>query len=369
MSAKDTEKAGKILIAAGGTGGHIFPALAFGEWLQGQGRPVLYLSGSRPLEAEIYASRNAEPLRLPIEGSPLGGNARRSFRRWGNLAASFFRSAALLRRERPDVCFLFGGYVSLPPLLACRFLRVPAVMHEPNARAGKTTRLAARLGVPVASGWDECGGVRSFTRVGVPVRPFAKLSRAEAAAALGLSVGEDDFAVGVIGGSLGSASLESLTGTLAEKQKGARTRRRRVFVVLGDAPEGTLSGIGAAASNVHFVGRRWDMAPFYSLCDAVLCRAGASTLAELEACGLPALAIPWAGAADGHQEANARAFARRTGNPLYENEGRSVEKFLDECGAGKPPVPRKEGERKEGGEDACSALWKLAVNGQLSRGA
>jgi UDP-N-acetylglucosamine--N-acetylmuramyl-(pentapeptide) pyrophosphoryl-undecaprenol N-acetylglucosamine transferase len=150
------------------------------------------------------------------------------------------------------------------------------------------------------------------------VRTLKKIPRREAATALGLELREGDIVAGVLGGSLGSAPLE----TLAERLSGATSRNvpeskknkgnRLVFVVLGSAPESSGSETRGAA--VHFVGRRWDMTPFYSLCDVALCRAGASTLAELEAYGIPALVIPWTKAADGHQEANALNFLRRTGN-------------------------------------------------------
>jgi UDP-N-acetylglucosamine--N-acetylmuramyl-(pentapeptide) pyrophosphoryl-undecaprenol N-acetylglucosamine transferase len=346
-----------VLIAAGGTGGHIFPALAFGGWLRAHGKAgrIRYLSGSRPLEAEIYRSQGVEPIRLPLPGSPLGSaSAARNLRRWADLLRSFFRTGVLLTRERPDVCFLFGSYVSLAPLLWCRLLRIPAVMHEQNACAGKVTRLAARLRVPVASGWDECRGLSApFTPAGVPVRAPEKIPRREAASALGLDVREEDLAVGVIGGSLGSASLNALVERLSGSAPAAANARggRLVLVVLGDMPESASPRPG-----VHFIGKQWNMTPFYSLCDCVICRAGASTLAELAAYGIPALVIPWMQAADGHQEANALNFVRRTGNPLWIEGGPdeldgALRRLLEKCGA--------EGNRSVFEDTASPALWRL----------
>jgi UDP-N-acetylglucosamine--N-acetylmuramyl-(pentapeptide) pyrophosphoryl-undecaprenol N-acetylglucosamine transferase len=395
------DDAADVLIAAGGTGGHIFPALAFGDWLLEHGKAgrIRYLSGSRPLETEIYRSRGVEPVQLPLSGSPLGSSsAAKSLWRWTALLRAFFQTGVLLTRERPDVCFLFGSYVSLAPLLWCRLLRIPAVMHEQNACAGKATRLAARLGAPVASGWNECRGLRagSFTPVGVPVRALKKIPRLEAAAALGLdirAIREGDLVAGVIGGSLGSASLEALVERLSEfklrgacpprdlpefKLRGAWPPRipprfkseidadaqkagRFILVVLGDASGPAAPG-SKFGSNVHFIGKRWDMTPFYSLCDVVICRAGASTLAEATAYGIPALAVPWMRAADGHQEANALNFARRTGNPLWFEENtdgldEALRRLLDR---------RASKEACAAFEDvASSALWRL---GPGSRG-
>ena len=342
----------KVLIVAGGTGGHIFPALAFGRWIldQGKAESVIYISGSRPLEAEIYASQGIEPYRLPISGSPLGGAICR--RTIGHLC-SLVTTRFFLQRERPDVCFLFGSYVSLAPLLWCKWFGVPVIAHEQNACAGKVTRLASRMGVPVALGWNECSMVNGAFPVGVPVRSFRRLSRQEAASALGIKTEDGDLVIGVIGGSLGSAPLSALIGKMSREMVG----RKILFIVLGEQ-SGASFGPG-----VEFVGRYWDMAPFYSLCDAVVCRAGASTLAELAAFGIPALAIPWRGAADGHQEANARNFSSMTGNPTWIEGGRdeeSLEAAFDKL------LKRTLDTRKNSGDfinnTASSALWEFGLS-------
>lgn len=361
-------KVKKVLLVAGGTGGHIFPALAFGRWLSARNRVehVTYLSGSRPLELEIYRSQGIDPFPLSLRGSPLGSrSAVEIFRRCAGLVRAFFQAAALLRRRRPDICFLFGGYVSLMPLLLCRFLGIPVIVHEQNACAGKVTRLASRMGCRVASGWDECKGISgSFTYVGIPVRPLLKVPRPEALAALGLDLNfedaDDALVVGVVGGSLSSASLTALIGKLSGRSA-AKTDGRIVFVVLGDGTD------MRNAREVRFVGRRWNMAPFYSLCDAVICRAGASTLAELAAYGIPALAIPWGGASDGHQEMNARRFAALTGNPLWvedektKHEQDGLEDAFAKLSARCASV-RTEGDAVPFFEDTASeALWQLGL--------
>jgi len=354
----------KILIVAGGTGGHIFPALAFGRWLldNGNAESVIYMSGNRPLEIEIYASHGIEPHSLDVASSPLAGTLWSSLRR---SAWFFFRSfkdtRAFLRRERPDMCFLFGSYVSFAPLLYCKWLGVPTIAHEQNACSGKVTRLASRLGIPVASGWSECRGVTGAFHTGVPVRSFRRLSRQEAASDLGVKTGDGDIVIGVIGGSLGSAPLSAL---ISKMSCGAgRTKQKRVFVVLGDQPKQ-----GAFGAEVAFVGKRWDMAPFYSLCDAVICRAGASTLAELAAYGIPALTVPWRGAVDGHQEANARLFSSMTGGITWieEEDSPKNQKSLEEAfedllefAAAKSTQNGANAKNDFVNNAASSALWKF----------
>ena len=351
----------KVLIAAGGTGGHIFPALAFGRWIveQGEAENVVYISGSRPLEAEIYATYGVKPYCLALSGSPLGGTLWRGLVRCAGLFRSFVDTYFFLRRERPDVCFLFGSYVSFAPLLWCKYLSIPVIAHEQNACAGKTTKLAARMGVPVASGWSECRGVDNAFHAGVPVRSFKRLPRQEAASVLGVKAEDGDLVIGVVGGSLGSAQL----GELMAKISGEAVKtagRRLVFVVLGDQSGASFATFGNV---VEFVGRRWGMAPFYSLCDAVVCRSGASTLAELAAYGIPALTIPWSGAADGHQEANARAFSLMTGNPAWmRNEGGLDEMFTEllSCALFTRTRIASNNGGNFGSDAASRALWRFA---------
>ncbi|MDR1379237.1 MAG: UDP-N-acetylglucosamine--N-acetylmuramyl-(pentapeptide) pyrophosphoryl-undecaprenol N-acetylglucosamine transferase [Synergistaceae bacterium] len=345
---------GKILIVAGGTGGHIFPALAFGCWIlaQNKAKRVSYLSGDRPLECDIYASQGIEHDCLPLSGSPLGSfSILRNVGRWMELLRSFFWMGHFLRRERPDACFLFGGYVSLLPLLWCRLLKIPVLAHEQNACAGKVTKLASRLGVPVATGWSQCRGLKgSFTPVGVPVRPVQKISQQTAASALGIEIGtkikDEELRVGVVGGSLGSASLSALIGKISEKR--SDIGENPLFIVLGSA------SAAAQKTWVRFIERRWDMTPFYSLCDAVICRAGASTLAELAAYQIPTLTIPWKEAADGHQEANARCFVASTGNLVWFESKENAEENEEEN------EEKEKNKKNEGLEKTFSELLRRA---------
>lgn len=304
------EKNLKIILVGGGTGGHIFPALAFGKWLLAHTaiRNVGYISGSRPLEVEIYEANKIQPYYLSLEGSPLGAATWiQKIKRCLRLSKAFFQTLSFFRKEKPDICVLFGGYVSFFPLLCGSLLGIPLIAQEQNAKAGKVTRLASRMGVTIATGWEECGGLAGKSvYTGIPVRDVVFVSRELALTSLRIeNLSEDIFVIGVVGGSLSSSTLQALVKNLAES-----INERLVFLVLGkkesDYP-----------SNVHFVGKQWDMSPFYSACDGVVCRAGASTLAELAVYGIPALAVPWMGAADNHQEANAHCFSKLTSNPIW----------------------------------------------------
>jgi UDP-N-acetylglucosamine--N-acetylmuramyl-(pentapeptide) pyrophosphoryl-undecaprenol N-acetylglucosamine transferase len=361
-----SEKTGKILIVAGGTGGHIFPALAFGRWILAQKKAgdVFYLSGSRSLEVEIYASQGIRPHRLSSTGSPLGSSSIvRKFRRCVELLCSFFQAGYFLRRERPDICFLFGGYISLMPLLWCRFWGIRTIAHEQNVCAGKVTRLASYFRIPIASGWNECRGVDVFKPVGVPVRPLKKISREEASFIFEINVKNEEFVIGVVGGSLSSASLSALIEEISRNTAGVNDENC-IFVVLSDIPNFSFG------EKVYFIGRQWDMGPFYSLCDAVICRAGASTLSEVAAYGIPSLVMPWKLASDRHQEANAECFGALTGNMIWSGEENSKDnefrKTLLEFIAHARTVKGKSKCKNESDSNAASlALWRF---GQESAG-
>lgn len=305
----------RVLIVAGGTGGHIFPAIVFGRWLEERQRvTVTYLSGERPLEKEIYSSFGIEAMKLSLEGSPLGVRSPvRMLRRSVALAKAFGEAARCIARTCPDVCVLFGGYVSLPPFLICRIRGVPVVVHEQNAVAGRVTRLAFRWGAVVTSGWEVCDGISAFTPVGVPVRAPEPLSKSCARKRMGLDLPETGRVVGVLGGSLGSGELMKRVLDMAGRAE--KNDAGTLFLFLGEAPGSDLP------SNVRFVGRQWDMNPFYSLCDALICRGGGSTLAEALMRGIPAVVVPWKGAAGDHQARNALCFESLSGGCVWEEGG------------------------------------------------
>ncbi len=294
----------KIAIAAGGTGGHIVPAVALAQWASGQHdrTETRFYCGSRPLEREIFLSLEITPKVLPIDGSPFSGTI---FRRIVRSAGLFVSTLACLRDFvfwKPDACLLFGGYASFPALLAARTLGIPVHVHEQNAVAGKVTKLAAKWGAQVFSGWEICKGleVGSFRHTGIPVRFFRNLPPEDAWLKLNCKGKPPDGPkVLVLGGSLASSAVGTITQKLAELPQ----LRGWIFLVLG------CKGATKRAANVIFVSRTWDLSPLFSLADCAISRGGASTLAELALFGIPSIVVPWKEAADDHQNENAKVFA------------------------------------------------------------
>ena len=290
----------RVLIASGGTGGHIFPAIVFGKDLQAKGHNVEWLCGSRALERTIYNAEGISPVCLPLAGSPLGTKSPAKI--LGRII-DVFRSIIMSWRlvKNFDAVYLFGGYISFAPLLAAKLRGIPLTLHEQNTVAGKVTRLAEKMGVKILTGWPVCEGIKAFEYAGIPVREPVRLERSAALSRLGLTLRPGAKVIGIAGGSLGSGPLSEKLAETAELCGECE------FVFLS-SKERRDDG------NRHYITPQWDMNPFYSACDVLVCRAGGSTLAEVLKWGMPAIVIAWPGAMDNHQQKNAEEFVKLAGN-------------------------------------------------------
>lgn len=308
----------RVLIAGGGTGGHVFPALAVAEALVAArpGLEVEFVGTPGGLEATLVPAAGL-PLHLvatpPLVRRPSLAAARLPFQ----LAAAVRAARRLVVAREGGVALAFGGYTSVPLALAAPRAGVPLVVHEQNAVAGVANRLAARHAAAVALAFDEARGrVRTRGRVvvtGNPVRPaLARLDRAaargEAMAMFGLDPARRTLLV--FGGSQGARRINDAV-------VGARWPDPSAVQVLHAAGRRDAERVAAAWAEQGQQGvlvrcepflERMDLA--YAAADAVVARAGASTLAELTLLGLPAVLVPYPHATDDHQHANAAAVSR-----------------------------------------------------------
>jgi len=287
---------------AGGTGGHVFPALAVARALQQQSREVVWLGTHRGLESRV----------VPAAGIPIEWLAINGLRGKGTIAlllAPFQLVTALLQsllvmwRHQPAAVLGMGGFVSGPGGLAAWLTRRPLVIHEQNAVAGLTNRLLARLARVVLQAFPgSFNSKRNPETVGNPVRPdIAAIDKPE----VRLAGRSGSFRLLVLGGSQGALALnEAVPAALALLADDIRP------VVRHQAGERTLRAArdayrqhGVDAELSPFIE---DMAEAYAWADLVICRAGALTVAELSAAGLPAIFVPYPAAVDDHQTANAR---------------------------------------------------------------
>jgi UDP-N-acetylglucosamine--N-acetylmuramyl-(pentapeptide) pyrophosphoryl-undecaprenol N-acetylglucosamine transferase len=301
------------MIAGGGTGGHLFPGIAVAEAARRRDPNVaiLFVGSERGLEARVLPETGFPFTTLPI--APLRG--RRSHERVaavGALAASIGRARALVRDFAPDAIIGLGGYASAPAVVAGRLAGRPIVLLEQNARAGMTTRFLARLADRVCVSFPESAA--SFAPgkavvTGNPVRwSDAAASVPSAATAVGTAAA-DGLAILLFGGSGGARTLNRAGPALATAL--ADVPGLRIVHQTGADDEASVRAAYAAA------GADADVRPFiadmrgaYAAADVVVCRAGATTIAELAVLGMPAILVPYPYAADDHQRANAESLVR-----------------------------------------------------------
>ncbi len=293
--------AARVMVMAGGTGGHVFPALAVAERLRELGAEPFWLGTRQGLEARVAPAAGFE-----VEWIDVHGLRGRGAFGWLSapldLGRALVQALRVLRRRRPDVVLGLGGFVSGPGGLAARLLGIPLVIHEQNAVPGLTNRWLAHWATRVLEAFpDSFPAARHARETGNPVRaPIAGL----AAPAPRLAGREGPPRLLVLGGSLGAQALnQTLPKALARLAVGSRPRvRHQAGRGKAQSTQADYHQAGVDAEVVEFVE---DMAEAYGWADLVVCRAGALTIAELAAAGLGAILVPYPHAADDHQRANA----------------------------------------------------------------
>jgi UDP-N-acetylglucosamine--N-acetylmuramyl-(pentapeptide) pyrophosphoryl-undecaprenol N-acetylglucosamine transferase len=296
-----------VVIAAGGTGGHMFPAAALARELGRRGRPVIIACDRRGAR---YLGAGLEH-RVVSSASPSGSPWRR-LAGLVRLALGFAQSVMLLRRRRPLAVAAFGGYASVPVALAARLLRIPLLVHEQNAVLGRANRLIARRAGRLALTFRETRGaelVPQARRVltGNPVRAEIAALQAELYAPPGRN---DALRVLVIGGSQGARVFSDV---LPEAVRLLPARLRARLQLAQQCRPEDLERVASAYEELRF---RAELRSFFEdlpqrLADAhlVISRSGASSVAELLTLGRPAVLVPFRLAADDHQRANAQVVA------------------------------------------------------------
>ena len=296
--------AGTFLIAAGGTGGHLFPGVAVADELRRRDPAlrVVFVGTPRGLEARLVPQAGYPLLQLPIlplKGQGLAGTLRGLFA----LPSALVRAAALVRRERPRAVLGIGGYAGGPVALAAALLGRRLVILEPNAKPGFTNRVLRPFAAKAACAFEEA---RAFfgpkgVITGNPVRGgFAGLPRKNHQA---------PFTMLAFGGSQGARVLnEALVAALPHLPSGERLRIvHQTGPAMRDAVAAAYAKAGREAEVVAFLD---DMEARFAAADFVVSRSGATTCAELAAAGKAAVLVPFAKAADDHQRVNAAAMQR-----------------------------------------------------------
>jgi undecaprenyldiphospho-muramoylpentapeptide beta-N-acetylglucosaminyltransferase len=308
------------LMAGGGTAGHLQPALAIAESLvaHGHDRATIEFVGSRRGQDRIALDGRGFPFTLlPGRGINRSLRPRVIAQNLGALAGLVVAGIAalgLVARRRPKVVVSVGGYASLPASFGALVLGVPLVLVNVDAAPGVANRLLGRFARASAVGWSGTRLPRAVV-TGTPVRPEIAAAgrsvedRRAARRILGLPV--DRATVVVFGGSLGARRINDAVPGLAEAWRAREDRS--IYHIVGrrdwEAVEAATPPTGAAET-VRRVPYEERMATVYSAADIVVCRAGAMTVAELAAAGVPSVLVPLPGAPGDHQTANARVLER-----------------------------------------------------------
>ncbi len=315
-----------VLIMAGGTGGHVFPALALARLLRAQSWEVIWLGTERGLESRVIPAEG-----IPIEHLSVTGLRGKGALSW--LAAPFRLSRALLqalaimRRYRPAVVVGLGGFVTGPGGVAAWLARRPLLIHEQNAIAGFTNRVLAHLARQVLEAFPGSFGERVHARViGNPVR--ADIGALPPPAAR-FAARSGPVRLLVIGGSQGAARLNTVVPFALKRLAGVLA-----FDVRHQAGERWLE---AGRASYAEAGVRADVRPFienmgeaYGWADLVICRAGALTVSELAVAGVAAILVPFPHAVDDHQTRNAQYLVSESAAVLIPDRELTAERLASE---------------------------------------
>lgn len=295
----------RLAVMAGGTGGHVFPALAVAELLRDQGQEVFWMGTREKMEARLVPEHGFDIEWIGIEGLRGKGGLALLTAPW-KLTVAMSQAANILRRRRPDLVLGMGGFPSGPGGLVARLLGIPLIIHEQNQVPGLTNQWLSRIArrvfqafpnsFPTSRGAETCGNpVRP--EIGALAAPGERLGRRQGRAHLL-----------VVGGSLGAQALnEQVAPAVALMPAEARPLIRH------QAGERTLEVARQAYASTRVEAEVTpfirDMAEAYGWADLVICRAGALTVSELAAAGLGAILVPYPSAVDDHQTANAAYLA------------------------------------------------------------
>lgn len=314
------------LLVAGGTGGHLFPALALRAGLVERGWAVHMASDDRA--GRFMEGVPAEFCHVIASATLTGRNPVAALKTMATLTRGLIAARRLLKAIKPDVVVGFGGYPTLPPVIAARLAGVAAIVQDQNAVIGRANRLLIRFGAHLATGFENpigSGAARVMTHVGNPVRPaiIAASERPYKASGAG-----EPFRLLVFGGSQGARAFSDLLPPAIAAL--APELRARLAIVQQCREEDlartrvAYDDLGVAAELATFF---TDMAERIAAAHLVVSRAGASTVSELAVIGRPAILVPYPYALDHDQTENARALAAAGGGWLMAEAELTPEKL------------------------------------------
>lgn len=315
-----------FVIAGGGTGGHVTPALALGEELMRRGEKALFIGTDRGIEQRLVPEAGFELVTL--RSRPFIG--RRPLERVTSLFALGFealRALPILRAHKASIVIAVGGYASLPPAFAGFLLRIPVVLLNPDAAPGLAnrilSRIARRIFVSFPNSAEHFGKPERVRATGVPLRRALLDAFADAPD----PAADDHRHLFAFGGSLGARQIND--ALLAAAPKLDKAHLRIAHQTGRDERDRVAAGWQAAGFEADVVAFENDMPGRYRWADLIVCRAGAISVAELALAGRPALLVPLAHVGGGEQRANARELERAGAAVVFDGAGFSQDDFAE----------------------------------------
>ncbi|MFC4724489.1 undecaprenyldiphospho-muramoylpentapeptide beta-N-acetylglucosaminyltransferase [Glycocaulis abyssi] len=302
----------RLLIAAGGTGGHIFPARAVAETLREAGWQIRLVTDQRGMRhATGFPCEGVDQIEA---ATPFVKNPARAAGNTVRLARGFASTGRIIARFKPDLIAGFGGYPAFPALAHARLKRIPFVIHEQNAVLGRVNRLFAGNAFAVASGFDRLDRLPRKSCHVVTGNPVRSAILAGGRTPYAAPQGDGQVRLLVIGGSLGARILSvGVPEAIAGLPEGLRARLEVTQQTRAEQIEASRRIYAEAGVQAHCEPFFEDMGPLYAAAHLVISRSGASSVSEIAALGRPSLLVPLEIAADDHQRANAMSLAQAGG--------------------------------------------------------
>ncbi len=320
---KEQDSGFRIIIAGGGTGGHLFPGIAVASEIQSRyaNAGILFVVGQKKMETSILSSHGFQTASIAVRGLK-GQGWKQGVRVLLEIPRSIVQSANIIRRFSPSVVLGVGGYSSGPFCLAAKGMGIPTAIHEQNSYPGLTNRLLARLVSRVFISFAACESFFSSKSVALTGNPVREELLQDADKK---DPGEEPFSVLVVGGSQGARAInEAFVEALARLQAAGESVQ-----VIHQTGDGDFARVQKAYADRRLSGKVvpfiQEMAKAYGSAHIVVSRAGATTIFELAALKKPSILIPYPFAANGHQETNASALVEIGGAKMLHQKDLSGE--------------------------------------------
>ncbi|HEY3447316.1 MAG TPA: undecaprenyldiphospho-muramoylpentapeptide beta-N-acetylglucosaminyltransferase [Myxococcales bacterium] len=358
----------RVLIAGGGTGGHLFPGIALAEEIvtrDPKHNDVLFVGTAKGLEAKVVPQNNFKLELIEVSGLKRVGLAS-FFKGLLAIPRALLQSLAILRRYRPEVVVGVGGYASGPVVLAAWLTGIPTAVQEQNAYPGFTNRVLSKFAKAVFTAFP--GAERHFPKrkvqmLGNPIR------RQLLDNYLKNSVPHEKFNLLVFGGSQGSHVVNQRMLEAVPFLDSVRDKLVIQHQTGEKEVDKVREGYAQQSANAEVLDFIRDMSGAYARADAIVCRAGATTLAEITVAKKAAILIPFAAAADNHQELNARSLVEAGAAVMILEKDLTGERLAKEVFALMNPGRRKQMEKAAGGLGHPEAAKEIAdVLVEMSRG-